>query len=88
MSILVIDENAVAVKAVSCHQDHLVVTLSGGQEIHTPLWYYPRLLGATPEQRQNYEIMSFGIHWPDIDEDLSINGLLQGNKAPGAVAPV
>jgi hypothetical protein len=86
MSILVIDEDAVTVKHVECQQNHLIVTLSGGQEIRTPLWHYPRLLNATPAQRQNYEIMPMGIHWPDVDEDLSINGILQGTKAPGAVA--
>lgn len=49
------------------------------------IWHYPRLLNATPAQRQNYEIMPMGIHWPDVDEDLSIHGILQGTKAPGAV---
>jgi len=73
---------------VECQQNHLIVTLSGGQEIRTPLWYYPRLLNATPDQRSHYEIMPMGIHWPDVDEDLSIQGLLQGIKAPGAVEPV
>lgn len=73
---------------VECQQNHLIVTLSGGQEIRTPLWYYPRLLNATPDQRSHYEIMPMGIHWPDVDEDLSIQGLLQGIKAPGAVGPV
>ena len=70
---------------VECQQNHLIVTLSGGQEIRTPLWYYPRLLNATPDQRSHYEIMPMGIHWPDVDEDLSIQGLLQRIKAPGAV---
>jgi hypothetical protein len=88
MSILVIDEDAVTVKHVECQQNHLIVTLSGGQEIRTPLWYYPRLLNATPDQRSHYEIMPMGIHWPDVDEDLSIQGLLQGIKAPGAINPL
>jgi hypothetical protein len=52
------------------------------------LWYYPRLLNATPDQRSHYEIMPMGIHWPDVDEDLSIQGLLQGIKAPGAINPL
>lgn len=73
---------------VECQQNHLIVTLSGGQEIRTPLWYYPRLLNATPDQRSHYEIMPMGIHWPDVDEDLSIQGLLQGIKAPGAINPL
>ena len=73
---------------VECQQNHLIVTLSGGQEIRTPLWYYPRLLNATPDQRSHYEIMPMGIHWPDVDENLSIQGLLQGIKAPGAINPL
>ena len=73
---------------VECQQNHLIVTLSGGQEIRTPLWYHPRLLNATPDQRNHYEIMPMGIHWPDVDEDLSIQGLLQGIKAPGAINPL
>jgi hypothetical protein len=78
----------ITITHVECQQNHLIVTLSGGQEIRTPLWYYPRLLNATPDQRSHYEIMPMGIHWPDVDEDLSIQGLLQGIKAPGAINPL
>jgi hypothetical protein len=53
----------------------------------TPLWWYPRLLGATPQQRANYELSSFGVHWPCVDEDLSIERMLVGIKAPGASEP-
>jgi hypothetical protein len=49
-----------------------------------PLAWYPRLLHALPKQRSNWKIAGggFGIHWPDIDEDLSVDGLLRGLPAP------
>jgi hypothetical protein len=50
----------------------------------------PRLLRATPEQRDNWQILPFGdvLHWPDLDEDLDVQGFLIGAKAPGATPPV
>ena len=56
----------------------LVVTLADGRKIATPLDWYPRLKAATAKQRANFEIMPMGIHWPDLDEDLSIAGMLKG----------
>ena len=67
--------------------DCLHVRLGDGRTILTPLWWYPTLLAATPAQRNNVELMLGGVHWPDIDEDLSINGMLKGRKAPNAVEP-
>lgn len=58
----------------------LVVTLADGRRIATPLARHPRLLRASAAGRQNYEIMPMGIHWPDIDEDLSIAGMLKGRR--------
>ena len=48
---------------------------------------YPRLLRATPTQRANWELLGrgIGIHWPDVDEDLSVEGLLRGTPAPDSV---
>lgn len=66
---------------------HLTVTLKDGRVIATPLWWYPRLLAATPEQRSACELSPFGVHWPDLDEGLSVAGMLKGNKAPGAKPP-
>jgi hypothetical protein len=71
----------------TCTETELVVTLANGQKVVTPLWWYPRLLGATPQQRANYELSPLGLHWPDVDEDLSIEGMLVGSKAPGAKQP-
>ena len=69
-------------KEVSFSQDELAVLLADGRRISVPLVWFPRLLHATPEQRANYEILGEGqgIHWPDIDEDLSVRGLLKGTR--------
>jgi hypothetical protein len=74
-----------------CFDDRrMYVLLQDGREISVPLWWYPRLLRATPEQRNNWQILPFGdaLHWPDIDEDLDVHGFLIGAKAPGATPPV
>jgi hypothetical protein len=70
-----------------CTDSELIVTLANGQKVVTPLWWYPRLLNATAKQRANYELSPFGVHWPEIDEDLSVEGMLLGSKAPGARQP-
>ncbi|MBA3870927.1 MAG: DUF2442 domain-containing protein [Anaerolineae bacterium] len=56
----------------------LLVTLKDGRLIGTPLSWYPRLMNATPQQLENYELWAFGIHWEDLDEDLGIEGMLMG----------
>lgn len=72
------------VKHVTCTEDDLQVDLADGRAISVPLVWYPRLLHATPEQREKWQISGggYGIHWPDIDEDLSTEGLLLGAPAP------
>jgi hypothetical protein len=72
------------VKDVHFTEDSLSVDLMDGRTISVPLAWYPRLLHATEQQRQNWKIAGggFGIHWPDIDEDLSSEGLLRGAPAP------
>jgi hypothetical protein len=72
---------------VVCGADHLQVALADGRVLRAPLWWYPRLLRATPEARSVVELMPMGIHWPEIDEDISIVSILRGEKAPGAAAP-
>lgn len=63
--------------------DHLLrVTLADGRIIATPLEWYPRLLDAAPEQRQDFELSPSGIHWETLDEDLSVAGMLQGIRPP------
>ena len=73
------------IKAVRIDEDTLTVDLVDGRTLSTPLAWYPRLLHATDEQRNNFVISGagFGIHWPDVEEDLSVQGMLAGAAAPG-----
>jgi len=74
----------IRVRDVSVTADELSVALIDGRTITVPLAWYPRLANATPEQRAHWEIAGagYGIHWPDVDEDLSTEGLLLGAPAP------
>jgi hypothetical protein len=65
-------------RVVEFTANELVVTLIDGRKIATPLDWYPRLQKASAAQRANFELMPMGIHWPEIDEDLSIAGMLKG----------
>jgi hypothetical protein len=58
--------------------DTIWVDLTDGRTIGVPLAWFPRLLNATPAQRQKVEISRTGLHWEDLDEDISIAGLLAG----------
>src|SRR5262245_28219845 len=73
------------VAGVEFTEDTLSVALMDGRTIIVPLAWYPRLLNATRAQRKNWQVAGggYGIHWPDIDEDLSTEGLLRGAPAPG-----
>ena len=77
------------VQDVRVSEDALAVDLLDGRTIIVPLAWYPRLLHATPAQRANWQVAGggFGIHWPDVDEDLSTEGLLRGAPAPRERAP-
>lgn len=74
------------VRDVQVGADTLTVALMDGRSITAPLARFPRLLDATPEQRARWEPASAGyrIHWPDLDEDLSTEGLLRGVPAASA----
>jgi hypothetical protein len=78
---LAADERVVDVKFT---RDTLSVDLRDGRTIIVPLAWYPRLLNATAAERSNWRVAGggYGIHWPDIDEDLSTEGLLRGAPAP------
>ncbi len=80
MSTLEIDVGDLKARSVDFVGTDLVVTLVDGRKIATPIEWYPRLVKATPEQRLKYQIMPMGIHWPEIDEDLSISGMLKGSR--------
>ena len=72
------------VESVYFTRNALVVDLVDGRTISVPLSWYPRLAKATPQQRSHWEICGggYGIHWPEIDEDLSTHGLLRGAPSP------
>ena len=72
------------VKNAEITDDALIVALMDGRTISVPLVWYPRLLHASKTERQNWQISGggYGIHWPDVDEDLSTEGLLRGAPAP------
>jgi hypothetical protein len=64
---------------VKVTDDTLTVDLTDGRTISVPILWYPRLAHGTPEERNHWEIASgIGIHWPDLDEDISVEGLLRG----------
>ena len=66
--------------AVELTDDTLSVELSDGRSISVPLAWFPRLVHATPEERANWRLIGggHGIHWMDLDEDISVEGLLAG----------
>jgi hypothetical protein len=73
-----IDFNASAVD-VECDEHSLRIRLADGREISAPLAYFPRLLHATAEQRSKWQIIGggYGINWEELDEDISVRGLLR-----------
>lgn len=75
-------ENHPQAQAVRFTESHLVVELVDGRIVSVPAIWFPRLSRATPEQLANCEIIADGegIHWPDLDEDLSVAGLLRGSR--------
>jgi Protein of unknown function (DUF2442) len=73
--------------AARCDFEHLEVTLADGRVLQTPLSWYPRLAKASAAARSVTELTPMGLHWPQIDEDISIANMLRGQKAPGAVPP-
>ncbi len=70
-------------QSVTVSEDSLTVNLVDGRTIIAPLGWYPRLWHGTPEERSKFEIIGQGtiIHWPDLDEDLSIAGILAGRRS-------
>ena len=78
MSILEIKVEPFAVD-VSSTADDLIVRLADGRQVSVPLAWFPRLLRATPEQRNNWKLIGkgIGIHWPLIDEHLAVGPLLR-----------
>ena len=79
---LVLD-SAPRAMAVECTHDELRVSLTDGRRLSVPLVWFPRLAQATPAERTHYELMGDGegIHWPDVDEDISVVGLIAGRSS-------
>lgn len=64
--------------SVRCDDHTMWVDLSDGRVLGVPLAWFPRLLNASPEQRRKVELSPYGLHWDELDEDISIAGLLAG----------
>lgn len=73
-------------RTVAVSEDELTVGLADGRIITVPLVWFPRLVRASAAARNKWELLGDGegIHWPDVDEDLSVEGLLAGNRTRGA----
>ena len=87
MTILQIDVEDARPVAARCDDRHMSVALADGRVPEAPLWWYPRLLSATPDRRAIIELSPLGMHWPEIDEDISVASIVRGSKAPGAIEP-
>jgi hypothetical protein len=81
MPTLVITSEALAVD-VSCSDEELTVVLDDGRTVSVPLMWFPRLLNATEKQKREWELIGggIGIHWEEIDEDISVASLLRPEK--------
>ena len=83
MSSSIIEIQVADAVGVHATDDRLIVDLEDGRSISLPLSWYPRLLHGSPEERNNYQLIGggSGIHWPDLDEDLSVEDLLAGHRS-------
>lgn len=83
MSISVIEIEIPKAEDVRVTNDSLIVDLSDGRTISVPLEWFPRLVHSTPEERSNWRLIGRGrgIHWEEIDEDISVEGLLAGRPS-------
>lgn len=75
-------------KSVRFDEDSMWVDLSDGRVIAVPLAWFPRLLHATPQQRERVEFSSQGLHWEEIDEDVCVASLLAGIGDQSRLAPL
>lgn len=68
---------------VTVTDDTLAVDLADGRSVSAPIGWYPRLAHGTPTERMNFQLTGagYGIHWPDLDEDIGVEGLLLGKKS-------
>lgn len=78
-----VTEREVFAESVLFSEDSMTVSLDDGRALSVPLAWYPRLLQGTKQERENYELIGDGegIHWPVLDEDISVEGLLAGKRS-------
>jgi hypothetical protein len=83
MTISAVEIDVPSTEGVTVTEDTLTVELSDGRTISVPLAWFPRLTHSTPEERNNWRLIGrgHGIHWEDIDEDISVEGLLAGKPS-------
>jgi hypothetical protein len=83
MNSLAVETQSASAQKVTVSEDSLIVDLVDGRTIIVPLVWFPRLWHGTPEERDNLEIIGNGtlIHWPELDEDLSVAGILAGRHS-------
>ena len=82
MSTLITEKDVFA-QSVAFTEDAMTVFLDDGRSISVPLTWYPRLMAGRPDERERYELIGDGegIHWPDLDEDISVDGILAGRRS-------
>lgn len=80
MRVSALNVNVPEAQVIVVTEDTMTAELSDGRTISVPLLWYPRLVHATPEERNNWRLIGTGqgIHWPDLDEDISVEGMLAG----------
>ena len=83
MTTLAIEIRSATARHVEVTDESLTVELDDGRTISVPIAWYPRLLHATPQERNNWRLIAKGegIHWPDLDEDISIDNILFGKPS-------
>jgi hypothetical protein len=83
MNTLAIEIRVPEAQHVALTQDTLIVELADGRTVTVPLAWYPRLLHGSREERNNWRLIGKGegIHWPDLDEDISVQGILLGKPS-------
>ena len=75
--------NPALASSVTCNDDELAVVLTDGRSLSVPIVWFPRIAKATASERAAYELLGNGegIHWPQVDEDISVSGLLAGKPS-------
>lgn len=73
----------ISIKAVWFQDGRIFIRTAAGEERNMPLEWFPRLFKASQAERERFELSAFGIHWPELDEDLSFEGFFTYSKQPG-----